>query len=111
MAETIHVNQLRGKVDFAVLAIRHDEYAAVLHRFNRTSAVVKGRQGYRYCRVKRSDGKVISIAIMRSLGQGHGPAQAAASKAIADLEPKWLVLVGIAGGVPSSEFSLGDVLL
>jgi len=29
---------------------------------------------------------------------------------IEDLDPQWLVLVGIAGGVPADEFSLGDVV-
>ena len=111
MAETIHINQLRGHIDFAVIAIRHDEYAAVIRRFPHTSAVIGGRQGYRYCRAVRRDGKSVRIAFIRSSSQGHSPAQVAASKAIADLDPKWLVLVGIAGGVPSNEFSLGDVLL
>ncbi len=111
MAETIHINQLRGRIDFAVIAIRHDEYAAVIRRFPHTSAVIGGRQGYRYCRAVRRDGKSVRIAFIRSSSQGHSPAQVAASKAIADLDPKWLVLVGIAGGVPSNEFSLGDVLL
>jgi nucleoside phosphorylase len=30
---------------------------------------------------------------------------------IEDLDPDWLVLVGIAGGVPAREFTLGDVIL
>lgn len=111
MTGTIHVDELRGQIDFAVISIRHDEYGAVLQRFEPTSAIIKGRQGYRYRRVTRRDGKSIGIAIIRSPSQGHSAALLSASKAISDLDPKWLVLVGIAGGVPSNEFSLGDVLL
>jgi nucleoside phosphorylase len=34
-----------------------------------------------------------------------------ARDAIEDLQPTWVVLTGIAGGIPDNEFSLGDVLL
>jgi nucleoside phosphorylase len=38
-------------------------------------------------------------------------AQSVANNIIHDLDPSWLLLVGIAGGVPDNEFSLGDVVL
>ena len=36
-------------------------------------------------------------------GQGHG--------IIDDLNPEWLMLVGIAGAIPSEEYTLGDVVV
>ena len=38
-------------------------------------------------------------------------AQAIASGIIADVQPSWILLVGIAGGIPSTDYSLGDILL
>jgi nucleoside phosphorylase len=43
--------------------------------------------------------------------QGPGYAQRAAEDAIADLQPRWLALVGIGGAVPDNEFTLGDVVV
>lgn len=51
------------------------------------------------------------IAVLRCIEQGNGEAQSAAHDLLEDLAPHWLLVVGIAGGVPSNEFSLGDVVV
>jgi nucleoside phosphorylase len=51
------------------------------------------------------------VAIIRTLEQGHLEAQAAATDVIVDLDPRWLIVVGIAGAVPAFEFCLGDVIV
>ena len=51
------------------------------------------------------------MVIARCLEQGHGSAQKCATKLIADWNPKWILVVGIAGGIPAEEYSLGDVML
>jgi nucleoside phosphorylase len=43
--------------------------------------------------------------------QGNADAQAAAHAMLEDLAPRFVLVVGIAGGVPSHEFSLGDVVV
>ena len=42
---------------------------------------------------------------------GQGIAQAVTRDLIDDLNPRWLFLVGIGGGIPNNEYSLGDVIL
>ncbi len=111
MADTIHVNRLRRRVDFAIITIREDEFEAILKRFRPLKTVIHGAQIYEYCRLRRPDGRFAKIAIVRTFDQGHNAAQAVAHNVINDLAPRWLILTGIAGGVPHNEFSLGDVLL
>lgn len=111
MANTIHVRRIHGDVDFAIITVREDEYEAVLQRFRPNYPVVNGQQLYRYCRMRRPDGRSINVAIVRMYDQGQGVAQQVATETICDLDPRWLVLTGIAGGLPDSDFSLGDVLL
>jgi nucleoside phosphorylase len=60
--------------------------------------------------VSLEDGDEYLIAIIRSVEQGEGHGQDVARDIIEDLDPQWLLLVGIAGGVPAAEFTLGDVV-
>ena len=107
----LRVKQIQGKVDFAIITIREDEFESVLKRFSPRIPVIDGKQVYEYCSVSRSDGQILSVAIVRAFDQGQSIAQLVARDVIDDLAPKWLILTGIAGGIPDSEFSLGDVLL
>jgi nucleoside phosphorylase len=111
MTETIHVKRLRGRIDFAVITIREDEFEAVLNRFCPRQPVMCGKQLYEYCRMQRPDGRIVHVAIVRAFDQGQSAAQSVARDTIEDLDPQWILLAGIAGGTPDSEFSLGDVLL
>src|SRR5262245_17540143 len=111
MVTTIPIRRIRGRIDFAVITILEEEFEAVLRRFEPRNPVVGGRQSYEYCRLRRSDGRFVTVAIVRAFDQGQSVAQSVARDVIEDLQPRWLVLVGIAGGVPQSEFSLGDVLI
>jgi nucleoside phosphorylase len=108
---TIHVNRLRKRVEFVIITIREDEFEAVLNRLTSRCPVVKGRQGYEYAMLRRPDGRRVSVAVVRAFDQGQTVAQLVARDAIEDLAPRWLILTGIAGGIPDNEFSLGDVLL
>lgn len=51
------------------------------------------------------------LAILRQIEQGNGEAQEAARDLIDDLQPSLLLVVGIAGGLPSDDITLGDVVL
>lgn len=111
MSDTIHVAAVKGTVDFAVITIRPDEYKAVLSRIPSLKIVTHGRWTYLYGTIETFDKQLVNIAIARTSGQGHGPAQQVANNMLIDLEPKWVVLAGIAGAFPNDDFSLGDVVL
>src|SRR5687768_16088769 len=93
------------KVDVAIITIREDEYEAVLARFKSRRPVTGGRHIYEYCDF-RTRSNQLSIVIARTVEQGHTAVQAVTHDIIEDLHPHFLVLTGIAGGVPHDEFSL-----
>ncbi|AMV23994.1 5'-methylthioadenosine/S-adenosylhomocysteine nucleosidase [Gemmata sp. SH-PL17] len=103
-------SDIRGSVTFGILTVRSDEYTAVLEHFpNRET--VKGRVFYEYSQQEAADGKRVGIAVARSLEQGPGAAHDLTRDLIEDLDPDWILVVGIAGGLPEDDYSLGDVLL
>ena len=74
MTELLSMDEVKGKVDFAIITIREDEFEAVLDRFNPRQSVDGGRQIYEYCRFTNRAGTEFGVAIVRSLGQGPNPA-------------------------------------
>lgn len=109
--EQLSAKNIKGSVDFALIAIREDEFEAVLHYFPPTAEAKGHHRTYEISDFETADGSIYRAAIFCSLEQGHSAAQAATSDVISDLDPAWIVLVGIAGAVPETEFSLGDVVL
>jgi nucleoside phosphorylase/predicted GTPase len=101
---------LRGKIDFGILTIREDENTAVLRRFAKV-ATEAGQRRYRIRTLALPGGGAYTLAVLRCLEQGTTDAQAAAHALIEDLAPRFMLVVGIAGGVPSHELSLGDVVV
>ncbi|MFP2929017.1 hypothetical protein ACLESO_28220 [Pyxidicoccus sp. 3LG] len=101
---------MKGKVDCGIITIREDEFEAVLARFPVAERVTGHRQ-YNLSRVALPGGGSYLVAVLRCIEQGNGEAQTAARDLLEDLAPKWLLVVGIAGGVPSEDFSLGDVVV
>lgn len=111
MTKTLRAKSVRGRIDFVVITIREDEFHAVVRRFTPRDLIFGGKQHYEYCQFQKADGSYATVAITRSIDQGHNFAALATSEAIADLAPSWIVLAGIAGAVPDKEFTLGDVLI
>lgn len=111
MSDIINIEDVRGKVDFAVITIRPDEYKAFTNRIPDLKIVHNSSWHYLYGTIENVENKPVSIAIARTSGQGHGPAQQLANNILSDLKPKWIVLAGIAGAFPNNDFSLGDVIL
>lgn len=105
----LDIKQIKGKVDFCIITIREDEFEAVLQRFSPT-ATVEGRRRYGLSYLKTNDNAEYVIALARCHEQGTGEGQNIAHDLIEDLDPQWLLLVGIAGGVPADEHTLGDVV-
>src|SRR5688572_33444374 len=57
---------------------------------------VSGNNTYKYAELATTDGAVLSVVLTRTVGQGNSKAQAVASNIIHELDPAWLLLVGIA---------------
>ena len=51
------------------------------------------------------------MAFIKTPEQGINAAHATARDAIEDLDPSWIILVGIAGALPEREYTLGDVIV
>lgn len=105
-----NISELKGRVDFGVITIREDEFEAVLQRLP-TEQLVTGRQTYAVSRLKTVNEDDYVIASVRCPEQGNAQGQSVAHTLIDELDPQWLLLVGIAGSVPDYEYTLGDVLL
>jgi nucleoside phosphorylase len=102
------------KVDIAIITIRDDEFSAVFDRLNAyMSGPINGPSGRTYAilSVPTTTGKTCSVALARSPEQGNDVSQQVASDIIRDLDPQLILVVGIAGGVPHNEFTLGDVII
>ncbi len=106
---TVTAASLKGQIDFAIISIREDEYTAVLRRFP-PQRFTEGERVYSIHELTQND-KTYRIATLRLTKQGHNEAQHATHDMIEDLDPKLFMLVGIAGGVPAREFTLGDVVV
>src|SRR5712664_2489153 len=99
-------------VDIGILTIREDEFRAVLKAFPDDHGIYKGRhREYTLRTADAGQGARYRLAILRQIEQGNGEAQEAARDLIDDLQPSLLLVVGIAGGLPSDDISLGDVVL
>lgn len=99
------------KVDIAIITIREDEYKALLQRFEPTPDREPGRRTYGICHVKTKIGYNYTISIARCSEQGNDTSQKLANDMIHDLNPQLILVIGIAGGVPHDEFTLGDVIV
>ncbi|WP_437923763.1 ABC-three component system protein [Sorangium sp. So ce291] len=108
------VENLKGKVDFAIITIKEEELQAVLEQFPRVSEIIRANRDYAIIRVplgNEGEEKAAIVAVTRCPSQGNGISQDVARDIIGDLDPQWLLVVGIAGGTPSDEFTLGDVVI
>ena len=105
----INIKELKGKIDFGIITIREDEFLAACRHFAPTRWTI-GRSRYEVAEVDTVNGDCHTVGIVRLHGQGRVIAQKIASNMIEDLDPKWLLLVGIGGAVPSDDFTLGDVV-
>jgi nucleoside phosphorylase len=104
--------ELAGTIDFAILTIKEEEFEAVLSQLPPSGArTVSLARAYALRQVPQRNGNIATVAVTRCPSQGNGVSQDVARDILHDLDPQWILVVGIAGGVPSSEFSLGDVLL
>jgi tetratricopeptide (TPR) repeat protein/nucleoside phosphorylase len=100
-----------SKVDIGIITIKEEEFTAITNRLGKWEPLKEYKHIYLYNIIDTPNGFQYRIAVARCLEPGTGNAQSIASDMIDELNPTWLFLVGIAGGVPAPEYSLGDVLL
>ena len=98
------------KVDIAIITVRKDEFLAVRSRFTTKRQPIPDGRTYLIGEV-RTENQTYSIAIARSNDQGTDAAQRLAHYIIYNLDPRLILVVGIAGGVPRDNFTLGDVVI
>jgi nucleoside phosphorylase len=102
------------KVDIGIVTIRDDEFRAVLAVFPDSGGTFKGARTQREYTLREADagkGARYRLAVLRQIEQGNGEAQSAARDLIEDFAPQLILVVGIAGGVPAADVTLGDVVL
>lgn len=109
--DSLSAASLRGHIDIGIITIREDEFESMLDRFPSRRHVKGTGSDYQYSKVQTKADEELRVVVARSPEQGLGAAQALASSMITDLAPLWIFVVGIAGGIPASEYTLGDVLL
>lgn len=107
----VKAEEVKGTIDFGMITIRDDEHRAVLARFPK-AGIIDGNRQYMLSEIDIADSDdKYKVAIVRLPEMGETEALNATRDMIEDLDPSWIVLVGIAGGVPSTDFTLGDVLI
>ena len=99
------------QVDFAIITIREDEFEAVLQRFPHKPQKGPSGRTYGISQIKTQSRQNCTVAIVRCDEQGTDTAQQITNHVISDLDPQMLLVVGIAGGVPHDDFTLGDVII
>jgi hypothetical protein len=99
-------------IDIGILTIREDEFRAVLKSFSDDHGIYKGRhREYTLRTADAGHGARYRLAILRQIEQGNGGAQEAARDLFDDVQPSLFLVVGIAGGLPSDDVSLGDIVV
>jgi len=93
------IEEAKGAVDFGLITIREDEYEALLKKVAVDQLLV-GRQRYAMSRLTTVTDDEYLIASVRCLEPGTGQAQEVARTMIEELNPRWILLVGIAGSLP-----------
>ncbi len=103
----------KPSVDIGILTIRDDEFRALLAAFPEPDdpELFVARRHYNLRLANAGKGAVYRVAILRQLDQGNGEALDAARDLLEDLSPRLVLVVGIAGGLPRDDLTLGDVVL
>lgn len=101
------VEMLRTHV--GVLSFKEEEYEALLDKLKPTDVFKGRRRSYDIAEIETPNG-ICRVALTRA-AQGNLHAQAAATELLGDLSPTYMLVVGIAGGIPTPDFCLGDVVV
>jgi nucleoside phosphorylase len=101
-----------ANVDVGIVTIRDDEFRAVLAAFPDMAGTLQvASRAYTLRDADAGGGERYRIAVLRLIEQGQGEAQDAARELIDNLGLRLVLVVGIAGGRPSADVNLGDVVV
>lgn len=101
------------RTDHCIVTVREDEFEAVLQRldgFELLPGKVHSDQFYAVGRLTTGSGSR-TVTVVRCTFRGNQEALTVTRDALEDLEPRFVFVCGIAGGLPSADFCLGDVVL
>lgn len=99
-------------MDIGIITIRDDELRALLGVFPSRAGTFQGAsREYTLRHADAGNGEQYTVTVLRQVEQGNAEAQDAARDLIDDLAPRLVLVVGIAGGAPSDDLKLGDVIL
>jgi WD40 repeat protein len=90
--------------------MKREEFDAAAARFSGDTKHFDGRY-YRLCQMEARDGQSCQVVVARCPAQGNVAASNVVRDVFERLKPKLFLVVGIAGGIPSTDFTLGDVVL
>ena len=96
------------EVDFLIVTALKDETEAVIPLLMPTEVLTHAWLGM--FRLEQSTGHYL-VALVEIGGMGTNAAQAVASEALTSLNPKRVILTGIAAGFPEAGVNFGDVLI
>jgi nucleoside phosphorylase len=97
-------------IDIGIITMKEEEYDALLDKLEPSLEIEGKNRHYDVAELQTSQGEC-RVALTRVLHQGNIHAQNAANEMIADISPSFIVVAGIAGGVPTTDFCLGDVVV
>jgi nucleoside phosphorylase/tetratricopeptide (TPR) repeat protein len=109
-SKMMSVTEARTLVDVGIITMKNEELRAVLKRFP-VECKADGSIRYNISRFVDANDTSHYVAIVRAAEQGDISAHATARSLIDDLNPNFVILIGIAGAVPQQEFTLGDVIM
>jgi len=106
------IKKLRGIVDVLIIAVRTQDEIAELEKRFPISDRAAGCLDYCISEITRDDDNPSVIAMVRC-GEGPAAAQQVMNTAIDEISPDLTLTVGIGGGVPRDDLSLGlgDVVI
>ena len=97
-------------IDVGIITMKEEEYEALLEKFDPSETFAGANRDYDVTAIETPQGEC-RIAITRCAQQGNAHAQNATTELLSDLKPAFVLVVGIAGGIPSPDFCLGDVVV
>jgi nucleoside phosphorylase len=110
MVETIIAAALKGQIDFAIITATEETQRAVLQRF-RAEKFIQGKRQYSLAVVPRDGAPSYNVALITLPDIGSQVALQLTRDLIDDLDPTWIVSVGVGKALPNHKFSLGDVIV
>ncbi|MDO9546548.1 MAG: DUF1508 domain-containing protein [Pelolinea sp.] len=104
---------MKEKTDICIVTVKEDEFLEVKNLLGKTHGSNNQAQDqpWLFFSIKTIQENELKIALARIPDQGTKKSQSFTNRVISELKPSWVLFVGIAGGIASEDFSLGDVVV